>query len=145
MSGPDIHHRLENGIPGFRLLQRRVGEHAAIPADVPDPARGSILEPVARTISDIQLAVGVIGRAVLAGLVVIASAVNITVILGNMEINRPSAQLICHFRVSSPELLLRMLLAEQGILGGVVPQHKGIGVGQVGLETEGLGHADLLK
>merc|ERR1711964_99757 len=80
----NIHHRLENGVPGLGILERCVGEHAAVPADVPDPARGRVLQPIARTIGDVELAVGVVRRAMLAGLVVRALTVHLAIVLGDM-------------------------------------------------------------
>ena len=65
----NIHHRLENGVPGLGILERCVGEHAAVPADVPDAALFGTFQPVAGTCRDVQLAVGVVGRTVFASLV----------------------------------------------------------------------------
>ena len=39
----DVDHRLEDGVPRVGVLQRGVGEHAAVPADVLYVAVGGVL------------------------------------------------------------------------------------------------------
>src|SRR3954470_15902795 len=78
---PHLDHLGQDRIPGLGLLELRVREHAAIPADVLDAAGGRVLQPIARAFYDIELAVGVISRAVLAGFVVGARSVDFTVVL----------------------------------------------------------------
>jgi hypothetical protein len=43
----DGDHGLEDGVPGVRVFEGGVGEHAAVPADVLDAAGGGVLEPEA--------------------------------------------------------------------------------------------------
>ena len=74
-----VHHSFENIIPSVRFLQRIIGEHTAVPANVLDAAFGSVLEPIAGAAGDVQLAIRIVGRAMLAGLVVTACPVHFTI------------------------------------------------------------------
>src|SRR5690349_19727037 len=68
-------HLGEDGVPGLLGLEDRIREHAAIPADVLDAAGGSVLEPVAGALHDVELAIRIVRLAVLARLVMRAGAV----------------------------------------------------------------------
>ncbi len=65
----DLNHRLENGGPSMIVLEHTVREHAPIPAYMLDASLLRILEPISRASDDVELAIGVIGRTMLAGLV----------------------------------------------------------------------------
>ena len=49
----DFQHHVEDRVPSLRLFELRIGEHAAIPADVFDATRGGIFEPVAGAFHDV--------------------------------------------------------------------------------------------
>ena len=85
----DGDHGLEHLVPGVGAFEDRVVEHAAIPTDVLDAACRRILEPIAGTLDDVELAVGVGGEAMPPGFIVRAAAVNGRVVLGHVEIDRP--------------------------------------------------------
>ena len=65
----DLDHGIQNGVPGAAIFQNGIGKHASVPADVLDASALGILEPVAGTSSDVQLAVWIVCSTVLAGLV----------------------------------------------------------------------------
>ena len=80
----------EDVVPGLLLLHHRVGEHAAVPADVPDrlgQVAVLVAEPEAGVLGDVELAVGVVAQAVAAGLVVGAGAEDRAVVLGDVEVD----------------------------------------------------------
>src|SRR5690554_2683341 len=85
----NVYHRPKNGIPGRRGLEDGVGEHAAVPADVLDPAGLVVLEPVLRAFHDVEFPVRIVGLAVLAGLVVAPGPVDGAVVLGDVKVDRP--------------------------------------------------------
>lgn len=64
-----LDHRVQNRIPGGRILQRRIGEHAAVPANMTDATLGCPLQPIPGTLDDVQLSIRIIRRAMLARLV----------------------------------------------------------------------------
>ena len=144
MGVADVDHGFEDGVPCVGFFQRGVWEHAAVPADVFDAAVGGVLEPVAGAFCDLEFAVGIVGGAVLAGLVVVAGAVHFTVVLGNVEVDGPRAELVRDRFIGGPEFFFGVILLEQGIIRGVVSQHEGVGVGKVGLESERFGHTNFL-
>src|SRR5579859_1029176 len=98
-SGPamvfaDLEHGGENVIPGFSFHHDIVRKHAAVPADVLEFASNlpdAVAQPVTGVTRDVQLAVGVGGKAMAAGFVVRAGAFHGGVILRDVEINRPGA------------------------------------------------------
>ena len=73
----NVDHRLEDDVPSIWVLQGGVGEHASVPADMLNASRSGVLEPIARTFRDVELAVGIIGRAMFARLVVLSGAMNL--------------------------------------------------------------------
>jgi len=93
---PHFEHNVEDRVPRVRRFEHRIGEHAPVPADVLDTTCLGVLEPVARAADDIELAVGIVGRAVLARLVVIAGTVHLAVVLRHVEVDRPWPQLVDH-------------------------------------------------
>src|SRR5271157_1261785 len=69
----DADHRCEDVVPRLRLHHDGVGEHAAVPADVPEllgELPTLVAEPEAGVMGDVQLAAGVGRQAVAAGVVV---------------------------------------------------------------------------
>ena len=106
---PHGDHRRQNVVPGLALHHHGVGEHAAVPADVPD-ALGrlavGVAEPEAGVADDVQLAVGVGGQAVPAGLVVRARAMHRAVVLGHVEVDRPRPQRVGELGVRLVEPVL---------------------------------------
>lgn len=54
-------HGAQDVVPGLRFLHDLIREHAAVPADMFDAAFFRALQPVARALHDIELAVGIIG------------------------------------------------------------------------------------
>ena len=90
----DVDHRFEDGVPSVGVFECGVGEHAAIPADVLDAASWivSVFEPVAGAFCDVEFAVWIIGKAMLAGLVMAAGAVHFAVVLGHVEVDGPGAE-----------------------------------------------------
>ena len=83
-----------------------------------------------------SLPFGIVGRAVAAGLVVAAGAVDGAVVLGDVEIDRPGAEGVGHLRVGGVELGLAVAGLEQRVLLGVVAEQVEIGVGLIGLEAD---------
>ena len=124
----DVDHRFEDGVPSVGVFECGVGEHTAIPADVFDAAVGGTFEPVAGAFCDIEFAVGIIGGAVFTGLVVVACAVHVAIVLGDVEIDCPRAEGIGYFFVGRLKFFFAMIFFEQPIIRCVVPEHKGISV-----------------
>jgi len=137
----DVDHGFEDGVPCVGFFQRGVWEHAAVPADVFDAAVGGVLEPVAGAFCDVEFAIRVIGGAVFAGLVVVTGTVHFAVVLSDVEIDGPRAELVGHLLVSGPEFLIAVAFLQQRVLGCVVAERIKIGVCEVGLEAKGFGHA----
>src|SRR5260370_34098935 len=96
-------HRAEHFLPSLGVEHYRVGEHAAIPADMLDGTRGLAIraaQPGAGVAHDIEFAVGVGGRAMAAGLVVRAGAFDGAVVLRDVEIDGPRSSGVGRFGVS---------------------------------------------
>ena len=110
-----------------------------------DAALGGALQPVGGAFRDVELAVGIVGAAVAAGLVVGAGAVDGAVVLGDVEIQRPGAQGVGHDLVGGPEFVVAVAFLEEGGLGGVVAHEVEIGVGEIRLETDDAGHGGGLQ
>src|SRR4051794_22963256 len=54
---PHLHHHPQDVVPRLRLHHHFVGEHAAVPADVPQPLHGmagAVLEPEAGVLRDVE-------------------------------------------------------------------------------------------
>src|SRR5579885_705822 len=87
-------HDGENVVPGLLVHHHGIGEHAAVPADVPEGA-GRLpvfaADPEAGVADDIKLAVGIVRQAVVAGFVVRAGAFHGGVVLGHLEVDDPGA------------------------------------------------------
>ena len=148
---PHGDHGLQNAHPGLALHHHVVGEHAAVPADVADPLGQLALlvaEPVAGVMRNVELALGVVGQAVAAGLVVRAAAMHRGVVLGDVEIDRPGPQGRGQLAIGRLELVFVPPVEigrQNGILRGVVAQEIEQRVGHVGLEAERLGAVDHLQ
>ena len=110
-----------------------------------DATGGGVFEPVAGGLGDVELAVRIVSAAVLAGLVVAAGAVDGAVVLRDVEVDGPGAEGVGHLLIGGPELGVAVAFLEQGVLGGVVAEGVEVGVGEVGLEAEGLRHTDALE
>ena len=117
MGVTNVDHGLEDGIPGFGLLEDFIGEHASVPANVLDAAVLGALEPVAGALGDIEFAVGIVSGAVLAGLVVAAGTVHFAVVLGDVEVDGPGAEGVGDLFVGGPELLLAVILLQEAVVG----------------------------
>ena len=52
-----LDHLREDGVPSLRLFELRIREHAAVPANVPDAARGGVFEPVTGAFYDVEFAI----------------------------------------------------------------------------------------
>src|ERR1035437_7991540 len=150
MSAPPVrvahrNHDAEHVLPGLGVEHDGVGEHAAIPADMFDGARGFAIraaQPGARVADDIEFAVGVVGRAVAAGLVVRARAFDGAIVLRDVEIDHPGAQSGGHFGVGfgQPISLAPLeIVGQEAIFGSVVAHGEEHGMRHVGLESDGLG------
>jgi hypothetical protein len=57
----DFDHGTEDGVPGFGIFEHRVGEHAAVPADVADATVLGAFQPVAGCFDDVEFAVRIVG------------------------------------------------------------------------------------
>ena len=106
---------------------------------------GGAFEPDFGASRDIELAVGIVSLAVATGLFVRAGAMDRAVVLSHVEVERPRAELTDHLAIGGPEFGLGVTFLEEGGLGGVVAHEVEVGVGQVGLEAEGLGLADAFE
>ncbi|MEY3174417.1 MAG: hypothetical protein RLZZ436_2331 [Planctomycetota bacterium] len=149
-SGPaagvaDAEHGIEDGVPGGRVFEGAVGEHAAIPADMPDTAFCSAFEPVLGAFDDVEFTVGIIGRAMFAGLVVGPGTVNLAIILSNVEVDCPRPQFVGHGLVGRPEFRVRVAGLDKCAFGGVIAEQVEVGVSEVCLEAERLRHADFFE
>ena len=99
-------HGIENGIPRRGILEFGIREHTTIPTDVVDAPGSRIFQPIARALGDVQFAIRIIRRAMLTRLIVRSCTVHVSIILGNMEVNRPRTQLIGHLFIGRPELII---------------------------------------
>ena len=135
-------HGCQDGIPCFDVFKGFVGEHATVPADVFDTARGGIFEPVTRAFDDIEFSVWIIGTAVFTGLVVRTGTVDLSIVLSDVEVDGPRPQFVGHLLVLVVEFFLGVVIAKECVFGCVVTQKVEVGVCQVGLEAEGLWHPD---
>ena len=133
--------------PGLGRGHHRVGEHAAVPADMFDRPESEfhsssrIHRPAILTISILPL--GSFGRAMAAGLVVRARAFDRAVVLRDVEINRPRTQCIGDLpqRVDQ-NAAIRPVDSPAGsrpALGRVVAQRIEHGVRHVRLKAKRLG------
>src|SRR3954468_22900079 len=88
-------HGAEDVVPRLRFHQGFVREHAAIPANVVEAAMRLAIftaQPVAGVFHDVDLAVGCFGQAMASGFVVTTGAEDFTIVLCNMEVDRPWPQ-----------------------------------------------------
>lgn len=136
-----LDHRIKDGVPGAWCFEDGIREHAAIPTDVLDAACLGVFEPVTGTFHDIELAVRIVSTAVLASLVVATSAMDSTVVLGDVEVDGPRAEGVGHFFVGGPEICVGVAWLEEGVFRGVVAEEVEVGVSEVCLEADGFGHA----
>ncbi len=139
--GADGDHGGEDGVPCGRGFEHGVREHAAVPADVVDAAAGGVFEPVGGAPGDVEFSVRIVGGAVATGFVVIAGAVDAAVVLGDVEVDGPRAEGVGHFFVGGPKIGVGVAWLEEGVFRGVVAEEVEVGVGEVGLEADGFGHA----
>ncbi len=63
-----------------------------------------------------------------------------TIVLSNVEVNRPWSQLVRHFFIRRPELGIGVTFLDQCTFGCVVAKKIQIGVSQVALESKRTGH-----
>src|SRR5690348_7923386 len=95
----DRDHDAEHVVPRLGIEHGGVGEHAAVPADVLEGAgrlAGVVAHPGAGVAHDIELAVGVAGLAVAAGLVVRTRAFDGPVVLRHVEVDGPRTKCARH-------------------------------------------------
>ncbi len=79
-------------VVGFLLQENLVGEQTAVPADVAkglDWVAFAVAHPVAGVADDVQFAVLIIHRAVLARIIVIAATFHSAIVLSDVEVDRP--------------------------------------------------------
>ena len=107
-----------------------------------DLAVGVVFEPFGGALDDVEFSVRVVGRAVATGFVVSASAVDRAVVLGDVEVDGPRAELVDHGAVGGPEFFVGMIFFDEGILGGIVTEEIEVSVGKIGLKADGFGEAD---
>ena len=69
-----------------------------------DSSRGRILEPVACATHNIEFAVWIVGRTVLARFVMVTRAMDITIVLSDVEVDSPRPEFVRHFFVGCVEL-----------------------------------------
>ena len=92
MRVPDLNHGCQDVVPGLLGLENGIGEHAAVPADMPHRLCGraiGVVQPEARVFHHIQFAVWIGRHAVAPGFVMAARSVNGPVVLRDVEINGP--------------------------------------------------------
>ena len=87
-----------------------------------DSATSEILEPVLGATGNIQFAVGIVGRAVFAGLVVVAGSVNLAIVLGDVKVDGPWTKLVRHLLVGGIKLFLGVTFLQQCVLGSIVTE-----------------------
>ncbi len=141
-------HRGENVVPSLWLVHDFIGEHAAVPADVPAGRQDVavlVAKPEASVMSDVELAVGIIGQTVATCLVMAAGTMHGGIVLSHMKIDRPGPQHVS-------QLLQRRILlfdigpvkisGQNGVFRSVVTEKVQQRVSHVGLETKSLRVAD---
>ena len=107
-----------------------------------DLAVGVVFEPFGGALDDVEFSVRVVGRAVATGFVVSAGTVDGAVVLGDVEVDGPRAELADHGAVGGPEFFVGMIFFDEGILGGIVTEEIEVSVGKIGLKADGFGEAD---
>ena len=144
MSIADGDHGGQNVVPGLLFHHHLIGEHAAVPAKVSkglgQPAILAV-QPVSRVVRDAQLAVGVIGQTVVAGLVVRAGTFHRAIVLRHVEINGPGTKRRrkrFHGRIQPLGIGPVPIRRQDGVFGGVVAESVEECVGHVRLETDSL-------
>ena len=80
-----------------------------------------------------------------AGLVVVAGTVHFAVVLCDVEVDGPRAELVGHLLVSRPEFLGAIAFLQQRVLRCVVAKRVKVCVREVGLETQRLGHPNAFE
>ena len=141
-------HQVQNDVPGRLIFEHVVGEHAAVPTEVLDfGARGTVgfEQPVRCAPGHVELAAGIVGRAMPACLVVVAAAEHRPIGLRNVEVERPRTQLRRHRRVGRPEGILGVMRLEQRMLRRVGTHQVVVRMCQIGLETDHTRHSDGFK
>ena len=97
-------HGCQDVVPGILLGHNLVGKHAAVPTNVREFFRElSVAQPAASLFGDIELAVGILGQAMAAGLIMTSRAVHGGIVLCNMKVKGPGAQRIGHLAIGSVE------------------------------------------
>ena len=86
-----LDHGIQDGVPGAAIFQNGIGKHASVPADVLDASALGILEPIAGTSSDVQLAVWIVCSTVLAGLVMGSGSMNLPIVLSHVKVDGPGS------------------------------------------------------
>jgi hypothetical protein len=100
-----------------------------------DAAGGGVLEPVGGALGDVEFAVGIVGRAVAAGLVVGAGAVDRCRRSGRRGSRSSTGAGRRSWWCRRPRIRVAVAFLEQGGFGRVVAQQIEVGVGEVGLES----------
>src|SRR5579872_4433207 len=97
-----LDHGADHRVPRLLPLHHGIGEHAAVPADVPHlPGQVALFvaQPVAGMLGDIELAVGIGDLAVPAGLLMVARPEDGSVILRDVKIEGPWPQRVRHLAI----------------------------------------------
>lgn len=145
MGVADVDHGAEDSLPGARRFKHGIGEHTSVPTDVLDTTAGGVLEPVAGSFDDVELAAWIISQAVFASFVVSTSTLDSTVVLSDMEVDSPRPKGVGHLFVGSPELIFAVAIINQGVLRRIVAEGVEVGMSKVALEAKRPWHTDALK
>src|SRR6185436_17230597 len=146
-----LDHGREHVVPGLLPGHHRVGEHAAVPADMPHllgQLAALVAQPVAGILRHVELAVGIGRLHMAAGLLMIAGAENGAVVLRDVEVIGPGPQGIGHLLVGGVELravLPVVIFRQQPVAFGIVAQGEEHGMRHVGLVADHARHADLFE
>src|SRR5690554_1503117 len=91
----DLNHRCQDIIPGLLLRHDRVGEHAAVPANMPESLSkftAFVAKPVSSIFYNIQFTIRVERKAMPPGFIVSPGPEHRTIILGYVKIDGPWTQ-----------------------------------------------------
>ena len=90
-----------------------------------------ILKPLGGAGNDVEFAVWIIGGAVAAGLVVGARSVYGAIVLSDVKVDGPRAELVDHRAIGCPKLFVGMVFFDKCMLGSVVAEKVEISVGEI--------------
>ena len=88
----DGDHDGEDVVPSLGVAHDGVGEHATVPTDMTERFREIpfvVAEPETGVARDVELAVGIVGETMPAGMIVRAGAEHGRVVLRDVEVDRP--------------------------------------------------------